>query len=89
MEALGADMLISAPQKGWSASPCGGLVMLSAAVRARLESMTSSSFACYLRQCLQIMEAYKNGGFAYHATMPTDALVQFRDTMKETEAYGF
>ena len=89
MGALGVDVLISAPQKGWSASPCGGLVMLSAVARARPESMTSSSFACYLRQCLQIMEAYKNGGFAYHATMPTDALVQFRDTMKETEAYGF
>jgi len=89
MEVLGVDVLISAPQKGWSASPCGGLVMLSAAARVRLESTVSSSFACNLRQWLQIMEAYENGGFAYHATMPTDALVQFRDTMKETKAYGF
>jgi len=89
MKALGVDVLISAPQKGWSASPCGGLVMLSAEARERIDSTTSSSFACNLQQWLKIMEAYENGGFAYHATMPTDALVKFRDAMKETEAYGF
>ncbi len=89
MKALGIDVLISAPQKGWSASPCGGLVMLSAAARQKLDATTSSSFACNLRQWLQIMEAYENGGFVYHATMPTDALVKFRDAMLETEKYGF
>lgn len=89
MEACGVDVLISAPQKGWSGSPCSGLVMFSELGRERIESTTSSSFACDLRKWLQIMEAYEQGGHAYHATMPTDALTQFRDTMKETEAYGF
>ncbi len=89
MEAMGVDVLISAPQKGWSASPCGGLVMLSDQARDRINSTASSSFACDLRKWLQIMEVYENGGHAYHATMPTDALVKFRSAMKETENYGF
>ena len=89
MEEIGVDVLISAPQKGWSASPSGGLVMLNAHARHKIDSTISSSFACDLRKWLQIMEAYENGGYAYHATMPTDALVQFRNTMKETEEYGF
>ena len=89
MQASGVDVLISAPQKGWSASPCSALVMLGAEARQRIDATTSTSFACDLRKWLQIMEAYENGGHAYHATMPTDALTQFRDTMKETEAYGF
>ncbi|CAN7757422.1 aminotransferase class V-fold PLP-dependent enzyme [Paraburkholderia sp. SIMBA_054] len=89
MQASGVDVLISAPQKGWSASPCCGLVMLSALARERIDSTTSTSFACDLRKWLQIMEAYENGGFAYHATMPTDSLAILRDVMKETEAYGF
>ncbi|MFM0555288.1 aminotransferase class V-fold PLP-dependent enzyme [Paraburkholderia sediminicola] len=89
MKASGVDVLISAPQKGWSASPCCGLVMLSELARERIEGTTSTSFACDLRKWLQIMEAYENGGFAYHATMPTDGLATLRDVMKETEAYGF
>ncbi len=89
MQAIGVDVLISAPQKGWSASPCSGLVMLSEHARTRIDITTSSSFACDLRKWLQIMEAYENGGHAYHATMPTDALVTFRNAMKETEEYGF
>jgi aspartate aminotransferase-like enzyme len=89
MEACGVDVLISAPQKGWSGSPCSALVMLSALARERIESTTSTSFACNLRKWLQIMAAYENGGHAYHATMPTDALRTFRDVMKETEAIGF
>ena len=89
MKAAGVDVLISAPQKGWSASPCSGLVMLSELARERIDGTASSSFACDLKKWLQIMEAYLNGGHAYHATMPTDALAAFRDTMKETEAYGF
>ena len=88
METTGVDVLISAPQKGWSSSPCAGLVMLSALARERIESTISTSFAGDLRKWLQIMEAYEEGGHAYHATMPTDALTRFRDTMKETEAYG-
>ncbi|QHE92538.1 aminotransferase class V-fold PLP-dependent enzyme [Pandoraea fibrosis] len=89
MQACGIDVLISAPQKGWSASPCCAMVMLSPLARERIESTTSTSFACDLRQWLQIMEAYEKGGFAYHATMPTDSLTTLRDVMKETEAYGF
>jgi len=89
MEACNVDILISAPQKGWSSSPCSGMVMLSALARERIESTTSTSFACDLLKWLQIMEAYENGGFAYHATLPTDALMAFRNVMKETEQYGF
>jgi len=89
MKACGVDVLISAPQKGWSASPCSALVMMNAVAKARVESTTSTSFACDLQKWLHIMQAYENGGHAYHATMPTDALTQFHKTMKETEAYGF
>jgi len=89
MKDCGVDILISAPQKGWSASPCSALVMLGENARKQIDNTTSSSFACDLKKWLQIMEAYENGGHAYHATMPTDALLKFRDTMKETEAYGF
>jgi aspartate aminotransferase-like enzyme len=89
MKACGVDLLISAPQKGWSASPCSALVMLSEKALGEIENTTSTSFACDLKKWLQIMQAYENGGHAYHATMPTDALKQFRDTMKETELLGF
>lgn len=89
MQALGVDVLISAPQKGWSGSPCAGLVMLSELATERLEETTSTSFACDLKKWLQIMQAFENGGHAYHATMPTDALTRFRDVVKEMEACGF
>jgi len=89
MQACGVDVLISAPQKGWSASPCSALVMLGPRALEQIAKTTSSSFACDLRKWLDIMQAYENGGHGYHATMPTDALKKFRDTMKETEAYGF
>ena len=85
----GVDILISAPQKGWSASPCCGVVMMSENARIAIETTTSSSFACNLKQWLEIMEAYEGGGHAYHATMPTDGIVTFRDSMKETGEYGF
>ncbi len=89
MKATGVDVLISAPQKGWSATPCAGLVMLSERAEARLAETTSDSFAIDLKKWRQIMQAYENGGHAYHATMPTDSLRAFRDTMAETRAYGF
>ncbi len=89
MQATGVDVLISAPQKGWSGSPCAALVMLSERGHERLAETTSSSFACDLRKWREIMHAYEQGGHAYHATMPTDALRSFRDVMLETEAYGF
>ena len=89
MAATGVDVLISAPQKGWSASPAAGLVMLSARAGARLAETTSNSFALDLKKWRAIMAAYEGGGHAYHATMPTDALTLFRDTMLETRTYGF
>jgi len=89
MRASGVDVLISAPQKGWSASPCSALVMLGERALGRIAETASSSFACDLRKWLEIMQAYENGGHAYHATMPTDALKKFRDTMLETADYGF
>lgn len=89
MEALGVDVLISAPQKGWSAQPCAGLVMLSERGVVRLAETKSDSFALDLGKWHAIMQAYLDGGHAYHATMPTDALRVFRDTMVETQEYGF
>jgi len=89
MAATGVDILISAPQKGWSGSPCCALVMLSERARTAIDITTSTSFACDLKKWLQIMEAYEKGGHAYHATLPTDALTRTRDVMKETERFGF
>ena len=89
MKALGVDVLISAPQKGWSASPSAGLVMMSARAEARLAETRSDSFAIDLGKWRSIMKAYEEGGHAYHATMPTDALRVFRDTILETKEYGF
>lgn len=89
MKELGVDVLISAPQKGWSGSPCCGLVMMSAAAVAVLETTQSDSFACDLKKWLEIMRAYENGGHAYHATMPTDSLRKFAQVMQETQDYGF
>ena len=89
MASIGVDVLISAPQKGWSSSPCCALVMLGRQARERIEKTTSTSYSCDLRKWLQIMEAYDKGGHLYHATLPTDSLATLRDVMKETEAYGF
>ncbi|MDX9839106.1 MAG: aminotransferase class V-fold PLP-dependent enzyme [Azoarcus sp.] len=88
MVATGVDVLISAPQKGWTASPCCAMVMLSRQARERIDTTTSTSFACDLKKWLQIMEAYEGGAHAYHATMPTDALAKLHEAMRETEAYG-
>ena len=89
MVANDVDILISAPQKGWSGSPCSAFVMLGERARARIDATTSTSFACDLRKWLLIMETYENGSHAYHATMPTDTLAAVRDVMRETEEYGF
>ena len=89
MDATGVDVLVSAPQKGWSASPCCAMVMMSAAARDRIEGTTSTSFACDLKKWLQIMETYESGGHLYHATMPTDALARCLEAMEETRAQGF
>jgi aspartate aminotransferase-like enzyme len=89
MAATGVDVVISAPQKGWSSSPCCAMVMLSERARIAIDSTVSTSYAADLKKWLQIMETYENGGHAYHTTMPTDALTRLRDTMLETKAYGF
>ena len=89
MQALGIDVLISAPQKGWSSTPCAGLVMLSDAAIKKVDNTESDSFSLDLKQWLSIMRAYENGGHAYHATMPTDSLRQFRDTLLEAKEIGF
>nr|WP_295782717.1 aminotransferase class V-fold PLP-dependent enzyme [Rhodoferax sp.] len=89
MQATGVDVLVSAPQKGWSSSPCCAMVMLSERARAAIDGTTSSSFACDLKKWLQIMEAYEGGAHMYHATMPTDALTRLREVMQETRNYGF
>jgi len=89
MVADNVDVLISAPQKGWSASPCCGLVMLGERAHARLEQTKSTSFACDLAKWQQIMQSYEKGGFTYHATLPTDSLAILRDVMLETERFGF
>ena len=88
MQATGVDVLISAPQKGWSGSPCCGIVMMNDAALAKVNATTSNSFACDLKKWLQIMQAYENGGHAYHATMPTDSIKYFRDMMVLAEQAG-
>ncbi len=89
MQALGVDVLVTAPQKGWSGSPCCGMVALGKLARERIDGTTSTSFACDLKKWLEIMEIYEQGKHAYHATPPTDALIVLRDIMKEMEAFGF
>ena len=89
MQATGVDVLISAPQKGWSSSPCCAMVMLSERARVAIDGTVSTSFACDLKKWLQIMETYEKGGHAYHATLPTDALTRLSAAMQETQAYGF
>lgn len=89
MQATGVDVLISAPQKGWSSTPCCAMVMMSERARVAIDATTSTTFAMDLKRWLGIMETYEGGGHAYHTTMPTDALTKLRDTMAETQAYGF
>lgn len=89
MQACGIDVLITAPQKGWSSSPCCAMVCLSERARQAIDGTTSTSFAMDLKKWLQIMETYEGGAHMYHATMPTDALTRLRATMRETQAYGF
>ena len=88
MAACEVDVLVSAPQKGWSSSPCCALIALNERARRRVDATTSTSFACDLKRWLQIMETYESGGHAYHATLPTDALLRLRDTMRETVDSG-
>ncbi len=88
MARLDVDVLISAPQKGWSGSPCAGAVMLNQRAADAVAASSSSSFACDLGRWLEIMAAYENGGHAYHATLPTDGLRTFHAALRETQAFG-
>jgi len=89
MKASNVDVLITAPQKGWSSSPCCALIALGERARERIDSTQSSSFSMDLKKWLQIMEAYEKGGHVYHTTMPTDALKTLRNVMRETQSLGF
>lgn len=89
MTALGIDVIISAPQKGWSSTPCAGIVMMNTQAVQAVHASESTSFSCDLKQWLAIMQAYENGGHAYHTTMPTDGLRQFRDVVMEAKAIGY
>lgn len=89
MKELGIDVIVSAPQKGWSSTPCAGIVMMTEQAVQAVQASESTSFSCDLKQWLSIMQAYENGGHAYHATMPTDSLRQFRDVVMEAKAIGY
>ncbi|MEC7987817.1 MAG: aminotransferase class V-fold PLP-dependent enzyme [Myxococcota bacterium] len=89
MKDTGVDLLITAPQKGWSGSPCAAVVLFSERACQKMEQTQSTSFACDLKKWRTIMNRYENGGHAYHATMPTDALRIFRDVIVEAKEYGF
>ncbi|MDO5726803.1 MAG: aminotransferase class V-fold PLP-dependent enzyme [Bowdeniella nasicola] len=88
MEDIGVDVLISAPQKGWSGSPTAGYVMLNARARRAVADSTGSSFALDLRTWMDIADAYVGGSHAYHATMPTDTLLANVRAMEETLNLG-
>lgn len=88
MKHTGVDVIISAPQKGWSGPPCCGLVMLSEMATEKLATTNSTSFSIDLKKWHEIMAAYESGGHAYHSTMPTESLRQFRDVMQETVSFG-
>jgi aspartate aminotransferase-like enzyme len=88
MADLGVDVLLSAPQKGWSGSPGAGYVMLSEAARAQVMATTSTSFAADLQKWLTITDAYMQGLTPYHATMPTDTLAHDAALMLETRDVG-
>ena len=89
MQTTGVDVLISAPQKGWSSSPCCAMVMMSERARIAIDGTTSTTFSMDLKKWLQVMETYEGGGHMYHTTLPTDALMRLREAMQETDAYGF
>lgn len=89
MVASKVDIIISAPQKGWSSSPCCALIAMSERARQKIDATSSSSYSCDLKKWLQIMETYEGGSHVYHTTMPTDSLKVLRDVMKETQSYGF
>merc|ERR1719436_1425086 len=89
MSAVGVDIIIGAPQKSWSGSPCAGFVLMSKAARAQLDNTVGTCFSVDLKKWVAVMEAYEQGGHMYHTTMPTDSIIKLRDVQFETRAYGF
>ena len=89
MKVLDIDVVITAPQKGWSSAPCCALVAMSSRARQVLDTTKSSSYSMDVLKWTQVMETYEKGSFVYHTTMPTNALKELRDTMLETESLGF
>lgn len=89
MGALDVDVLLSAPQKGWSGSPGVGYVMLSARGRDAVASGTATSFALDLNRWLAISDGYRAGSAGYHSTMPTDTIARNLQQMVETRERGF
>lgn len=89
MQATGADVVISAPQKGWTGPACIGIAMLSPRAVEAVNNTTSTSMVLNLKKWLAVADAYENGGFMYYTTMPTDAMVLFNKAAQETKKYGF
>ena len=89
MKALNIDIVITAPQKGWSSAPCCALIAMSSRAREMLNDTKSTSYSMDILKWTQVMETYEQGKFIYHTTMPTNALRELRDTMIETENLGF
>lgn len=88
MTDTGVDVLVSAPQKGWSGTPCAGYVMLSPAGRDAVKRTTSTSFAVDLKKWLFITDEYGEGRTPYHATLPTDGLAHNAALMAEARDRG-
>ncbi len=89
MQRCQVDVLITAPQKGWTSTPCCALIAMNDRARQRIDETTSSSYSMDLKKWLQIVEAYEQGNYVYHTTMPTDALKILRNVMLETQTIGF
>lgn len=89
MKALNIDVVITAPQKGWSSAPCCALIAMSSFARQTLDNTKSTSYSMDVLKWTQVMETYEKGAFIYHTTMPTNALKELRNTMLETESLGF
>lgn len=95
MEELGIDIIITAPQKGWSGPACVGIAMMNAKAKALMakqnaEKPRGHSLSCNLGKWSTVCDKYKApGGFMYHTTLPTDALITFRDVIMETKAFGY
>ena len=87
---VGVDVLISAPQKDWTSPPSCALVQLSerAVKWMNRKQEQETSFSLSLKQWLDVMDAYEDGGFAYHTTPPTDALHQFQRVSVEMLEFG-